>query len=326
MPTARKHLVDLTVTNYYHCVSRCVRQAYLTGKDIATGKSFNHRKAWLVEKMKSLTKVFAIDICAYAVMSNHYHLVLRVNQEKALAWSNEEVVTRWVGLFKLSEAKHILGLPTSELGLHQKIIDKLRKQLYDISWFMRVLNEGIARLANKEDNCKGRFWEGRFKSQALLDEAAVLTCMSYVDLNPIRANISKTPEMSDYTSIQDRIKAYKKGKQPESIAPLKTERSLDPQESLDPLSIHLHDYFHLLDTSGRIIREGKSGAIPNELRPLLERLKVSPDNWFLTITQFSEKFEAFIGTPRSIEKFRRQRKNRRFRGLNSSNQAFLTAA
>ena len=62
---------------------------------------------------------------------------------------------------------------------------------------MKVLNENIAKQANKEDKCTGHFWESRYKSQALLDEQAVLSCMTYVDLNPIRAAMAPTPEQSD---------------------------------------------------------------------------------------------------------------------------------
>lgn len=151
--------------------------------------------------MQELAAVFAVDVAAYAVMSNHYHVVLRVDQSRAETWSDDEVCERWARLFKgsLLLQRYVGGEPLSkvEIDAVSEQIAVLRRRLYDISWFMRVLNESIARQADAEDGVKGRFWEGRFKSQALLDETAVLAAMAYVDLNPVRAGIADTPETSE---------------------------------------------------------------------------------------------------------------------------------
>jgi hypothetical protein len=87
--------------------------------------------------------------------------------------------------------------------LLNRLIEQYRHRLGDLGWFMKCLNEPIARQANKEDGCTGHFWESRYKSQALLSEA-LLICMAYVDLNPVRADMCSTPEESDYTSIKER--------------------------------------------------------------------------------------------------------------------------
>ena len=181
MTKPRKEQVCLEETPYYHCICRCVRRAFLCGEDKVTGQSFEHRKQWVVDKIHFLSSVFAIDVCAYAVMSNHYHLVLKVNKKEVEAWSNEDVVLRWKQLF----SGHVMvdrwltkpDITEAEKKQALVIIDTWRNRLYDLGWYMRCLNESIAVQANKEDNCKGRFWEGRFKSQALLDETALLACM-----------------------------------------------------------------------------------------------------------------------------------------------------
>jgi hypothetical protein len=111
--------------------------------------------------------------------------VLKVDADKAKNWSDKDVLIQWHKGFKgtLLTHKFVKGEDLNEFELMtvNDSITQYRQRLIDISWFMRSLSEPIARMANKEDKCTGRFWEGRFKSQALLDEAAVLACMAYVD-------------------------------------------------------------------------------------------------------------------------------------------------
>ena len=178
MATPRRELVDLSVTPYYHCMSRCVRRAFLCGKDELTGKDFSHRRAWIRDRIKHLASIFAIDICAYAVMSNHLHVVLHADQAKAEAWTDDEVIERHVKLYPMSGTKLSPHLPRKE---RSELIGKWRARLFDISWFMRGLNEHIARMANKEDKIGGRFWEGRFKSQALVDERGLHRLVDVLD-------------------------------------------------------------------------------------------------------------------------------------------------
>ena len=178
MPTPRKAQISLDATPYYHVVSRCVRRAFLCGKDEYTGKSFEHRRKWLENRILELSGIFAIDVCAYAILHNHHHIVLHINLEKANTWGPEEVIDRWHRLFSGSIQSQRFR-DGSELGVAEKgaLSEQVvlwQKRLTDISWFMRCLNEPLARMVNKEDDCTGRFFEGRFKSQALLDEKALI--------------------------------------------------------------------------------------------------------------------------------------------------------
>ena len=99
MTKPRKALISLEGTPYYHCVSRCVRRAWLCGFDKLTSRSFEHRRGWIVDRMKGLASVFAIDIAAYAIMSSHHHAILHVDRKRALGWSRTEVFERWRQLF-----------------------------------------------------------------------------------------------------------------------------------------------------------------------------------------------------------------------------------
>ena len=289
MTRARNQLISLDTTPYYHCISRCVRRAFLWGEDSLTGKNYEHRKQWVISRLRELEEIFAIDICAYAVMSNHYHMVLRVDRQKAEEWERARVAEQWEKLYKLPllVTRYLLAETTTraEETEAERVIEIWRERLTDISWFMRSLNEHLARRANKEDSCTGRFWEGRFKSQALLDEAAVLTCMSYVDLNPVRAGIAETPEESDFTSIQQRIREQTKPSRKSKISRTESQPTLMPlvKQSQDrhknAIGFTLLDYLELVDWAGRAIREDKHGAIPEHTPPILRRIGLEPGRY-----------------------------------------------
>ena len=212
MATARRLLVDPTKSGVFHCVSRCVRRAFLCGRDSYSGRNYEHRRAWIRDRLQELTGLFGIEVFSYTIMSNHLHVVLRTLPEQVDAWRDQEVARRWLCLFP--GTGHKARYPPEESAIRILCEDSLRLQivrarLADLSWFMRCLNEVIARRANREDDCTGRFWEGRFKCQRLDDEGATLACMAYVDLNPVRAGVATTLKHSDFTSAQDRVAAYR---------------------------------------------------------------------------------------------------------------------
>lgn len=301
MAQPRSQQISLEATPYYHCISRCVRRAYLCGFDRFTNKSYEHRRDLIEKRLYLLADAFCIDLVAYAVLSNHYHLVLHINQEKALALSTDEVIERWHKLFKgtFHSQLHASGktLNRSEKLILNRSVKIWRKRLYNVSWFMRCSNEPIARLANKEDGCKGKFFESRFISQALLDEAALLACSVYVDLNPIRAGIANTPEESDYTSIKQRINSCQKNEITKGLLPF----AGNPREPM-PMGIPCtaEDYFDLVDMTARQQRHGKTGFIDNTLSPLLQRLGISNKNWATASSEFETVFSTFVGQKHAL--------------------------
>lgn len=337
MTRARSQQVSLQDTPYYHCISRCVRRAYLCGDDPVSGKNFDHRKQWLVSRIKQLSAQFSIDVCAYAIMSNHYHLVLYVDSPKAEQWTDEEVIQRWTALFPRNGALVETLLKNKTTRIAQKKLSQhvslWRERLTDISWFMRCLNEIVARQANKEDECSGRFWEGRFKSQALLDEKALVTCMAYVDLNPIRAHVNDSLESSDFTSIQERLIGHAKkvknrsyrqhrmltrrasqhllGHQSVKQAKLKVLSSLRGMND-DALPITQKSYFDLLDTTCKmLVSEDGPNTRPLEIfelkHHLLSDLGIHAETWIKSVTEFHKHYAVAAGTERSLLQFQKNR-------------------
>jgi REP element-mobilizing transposase RayT len=301
MTVPRSLLIDPGCTPYYHCVSRCVRRAFLCGRDAVTGFDFEHRRAWIEARLLEQAEIFAIDLCAYAVMSNHYHVVLHINTDQQQGWSDADIVARWQRLHRIPE-----WFASADDEKIADTIARWRKRLGSISWFMKCLNEPLARLANKEDGCKGRFWEGRFKSQALLDEAAVVKCMAYVDLNPIRANMAATPEDSAYTSIQARIE-----NRADALVSM-----ADEQGDSFSLPISKSDYLTLVDWTGRHFRRGKRGRIGATQPPIIERLQRSSRRaWVDEMKHLTRHYFRAIGDIVSLRNYRDHLGQIRLKGL-----------
>ena len=336
MTAARSTLVDLSSTSYYHCMARCVRRAFLCGEDHLTGNNYEHRKAWVVERLRELASVFAIEICAYAVMSNHYHVVLHINAEQGALWEDEEVLLRWQRLFSapLLVQRYLSGYPLAKVERKKikEYVSLFRQRLQDISWFMRCLNEYLARRANKEDQCKGRFWEGRFKSQSLLDEAAVLSCMAYVDLNPIRAGLETLPETSDFTSVQVRIQHWKERRESKSIKPEKSTSSRVPLKPLRQKGVtkdraipfSFDDYMELVDWTGRAIRQDKCGAIDQVQPDILQRIAINPSSWLHFMQPEGNCFRRVIGKFSSMKNYCEKTSMKWLHGLSFSQRLFMS--
>ena len=206
----RMFVFDPTEVGVYHCINRCVRRAFLCGTDVVSGKCFDHRKEWIQSRLEFLARNFAVDILGFSIMSNHIHVVVRNRPDVMAGWSNDDVARRWWNVFpKRRDKQGNAAEPTdSELTMITADPERLvqvRARLSNLSWFMRCLVEPIARRANREDKCSGRFFEGRYRCQPVLDEPALAACLAYVDLNPIRAGIAETPETSRFTSVFERI-------------------------------------------------------------------------------------------------------------------------
>lgn len=296
MTRPRSELVSLDTTPYYHCISRCVRRAFLLGSD-DSGRNFDHRKKWLVARIKYLGEIFAVDIAAYVVMSNHYHLVLHIDKAKADAWSDDEICRRWGRLYRgpaiLRKYLEELVLTTAERSELKRLVRLWREQLCNLSRFMACLNHVIALRANKEDGCTGRFWEGRFKSQALKDEAALLACMAYVDLNPVRAGMTDDPISSDFTSIQDRIKR-KAGIRSSDTVPrlMPFSNPVSRRDSSAYIPFTYQDYVQLVRWYGR--RRQGNGKVVEEAPVLLKKVRLTVRQWELLSREIQKESSTLL--------------------------------
>jgi hypothetical protein len=302
MTVARSQLVDVSVSRWYHCVSRCVRRASLLGEHIPNGIN---RKAWVEERLRQLADIFGVAVGGFAVLDNHLHFLLRIDDQVTQDWSDEEVVRRWLKLYPPRGTKRKPLEVTDEL-VQAKLADSswvsmIRQRLGSLSWFMKCLKEPLARLVNREENCTGALFEGRFKSIAILDDESLLTSGVYIDLNILAAGLAATPEESAHTSIKERIdhvqgqgriadlRAALQGSIAGSrasagledalwLVPIEDRRGLDSTREGMLAGFTLGNYLMLVEHTGRLMREGKA-SISADLADIFERLGTSSEVW-----------------------------------------------
>lgn len=279
-----------------------MRRAWLCGLDPLTGRNYDHRRDWIVDRLTALSGCFAIDIYAYAVMSNHTHVVLYVDPDRITSLTDREIVQRWKTVWNWRDSQ--APIIVEDRSFDPDSVNEMRERLCSISWFMKALKEPLARIANAEDECKGAFWESRFKSIPLLDEAAVLSCMTYVDLNPIKAGVCDTIEESEFTSIQRRV-TESIGTDPEESLTEVNAASLKPvfsdacgkQVSLLPIAPGA--YISLVRDTGESLLSQKSLLANSDLT----RLALDPKGWMAMATAFLEHFRSAAGSYSAFESF-----------------------
>ena len=302
MTTARNKIVDVNRTRWYHCISRCVRAAFLIGQGECD------RKQWVEDRLKMLCEAFAISVGGFAILDNHLHVLCRLDPDVAKDWSAEDVVRRWCLVYSPRtldrDNPKLFEQWVKTQAKDAAFVQKLRRRLCDLGWFMKSLKEPLARMANRADGCRGTFWEARYRSIAILDEEALLATCAYIDLNPLAAGIAATPETSKHTSVRQRVNHVRsqgeldrlKSAQQGSVAASRAAGNIEQKHWLVPIedrrehtnaktkslregmleTFSLGSYLLLLDYTGRLCRNGKA-RMSSAMKGVFDRLDSSCD-------------------------------------------------
>lgn len=199
----RRNQIDYHTTPFYHVVSRCVRSLRLLGS------TDDARKQRLLEYVALLAESSAIQVAGFAIMDNHLHMLLHADPAQAAAWSDLQVVHRWLHLHPPRNGYFLPVEPTAELieqlAADPEFIAATRDKLCSIPHYMKELKQRIAQEANREERVVGSFWAGRYKLRPVLSDRQLLVTLTYIDLNPFAAGRSPTPELGRYTSLETRL-------------------------------------------------------------------------------------------------------------------------
>jgi len=323
MTIKRSEQIDPENGGYYHLMSRCVRRAFLCGKDPDTKKDYDYRRQWIENRILELAEYFAVEVYACAVLHNHYHLVVYVDPKAPQNWSDLEVAERWLNVFpgKLNNPKFAQqrAYRLQAILKDKELLATYRERLGNLSWLMRRINEPLAKKANKEDSCKGHFWESRFKSQALLDEGAALACMAYVDLNLIRTRKVKTLAESEHTSIKKRLNETT----PEQLK--QTIKAVAGQVKNRTLVLNLKDYIELVEWTANSIVSKKKSPMPYRISGTLDHLNLRQENWLNQVQSYGNNYHRFVGSIDSLKQKSVELGQKWLKGIKQSQALFQSS-
>ena len=308
----RRDVIDESTVGAYHVWTRTARRAFLLGEDQATRRDFNHRKELIRRRIEDLCSVYAVECCDHTVLDNHLHLILRNRPDIVATWSDEEVARRW------------LRLRASELDLHEPKpewvaellrdparVAAARKALSSISSFMKYLKQPLAVLFNIEDDATGCFWQSRFSCERLKNDAALLVCSLYVNLNPIAAGMADSPEEAEFTSTHARIQDAKSGDRRRPRSGYLTSVHVDGDgydgvaagrraSNKGYLGLSFAEHLELLDLVARREALERSGGESRAYPPVLERLGIDRTSWEHAVRLTSRRFARELAILRSM--------------------------
>jgi hypothetical protein len=304
MTTARAQILDASVTRWHYCLTRCVRRASLLGEGATD------RKRWVETRLEEQARTFAIAVGAFAVTDSEVHILVRLDPELADDWSDEEVVRRWGSLFPPQDRARKPLLVTDDWirgrAGDTAWVAQAKSRLQSLGWFMKSLKEPLSRMINRQEQTRGSFFEGRFKSVAILDDASLAAACISIDLNPVAAGLVALPKAGKYTSIRQRVihaRSHDEATGPRAAKPRRP-RSAGPEDShwLCPIEdrrrfgsaregmfdgLTLENYLGLAEYTARVFRTGKTPAAP-ELAPVFARLETDADAWQARLVKLSD--------------------------------------
>lgn len=281
MPTIKNKLVIPKIGGYYHLINRCIKHFNLCASDKKIKADYKHQRKCIERRILQMAHIFSVNVYAYAALRSQYHLVIYSDPQAPLNWTAQEIAERWLKLapMRMNGTKGKLQREERLQALinNSKLIEKYRYRLGCLSWMIKFLNQSFAQENHKEGKVNRLLAESHCSVQPLLDETAVLACMTYIDLSPTLSGIYKKPLDSQFTSIQNRCKYLREHDL------LKPTLSIAGNVCNRSLTLLLKDYSQLVEWTGKNITCLNDAKIPTYLNSLLSDLHLNKKNWLSQI-------------------------------------------